>query len=174
MNKESDEILYKVIPKYTIKDYIELYKITNKDLYIVVRVCSVILFLLGISRINLNYISEVDILIKSMLNVIFFIGIWNIPSIMVYNSKKIYISPDEHITLYFYRNYFKIESVWGENYTIKTTYYNKIKKIYTTKNNIIIKLKEPISYTIIRKSDFTLGTVSDFTNFLNNIYNENI
>gem|GEM_PF-2224912 len=169
MNKESERILYKVIPEYTIKDYIELNKITYKDLYIVMRGCSIILLLLGI--LSINYISKLDMFIKVMINIILFIALWNSPSISVYKSKEIYVSPADHITLYFYENYFKAEHKSGENFTIRTTYYNKIEKIYTKKNNIIIKAKDPIGYTIIRKSNFIQGNVSDFTKFLNTIVN---
>lgn len=104
LNNESNEVLYKFTPKYSIKDYMELYKITNRNVYILIRVCAVIFFITQIIKNDFEYKSIPEILIIFLVNIIIFIFLYNLPNIMACRMKKVYITPEEHtIILYFYK-----------------------------------------------------------------------
>lgn len=164
MNNESDEILYSVRPQYRVKDYIKLNKIINKKMYISIRIFTIILFFLEILTLEFNYISKAEIFMK----IFFLIILWNSPNIVSYKSIKNFVSSNRNTILNFYKDYFKEEN---EN-SCTTTYYNKIHKIYKSKNRIILKTKEPTQYTIIRGKNSTEGSISDIATFLQSVINK--
>ncbi len=156
MNKELDNILYKVKSHYTPKDYFLLNKIINKRLFICLKASAVAWLLITFN----TFYSDV---ISIIFNIVVAIILWNLPLILVYRSYK---SANEYTNLSFYENYFKVESINGENYRVRTTYYKKIKIIYIDKSYIIVKSINPINYTIIKTDNIIVGCRNDITVFL--------
>lgn len=168
MNRELEEILYKCVYKSTIKDRVEIYKLMNKDVSIIIRYLSIILLVYKIMDTFLSASTIVEFLVKIIVYLILSVLLWNIIPIQFYLSTKKKPSQDSNIIVTFYENHFEVESEGEIMNSYDDITYSQIKKRYITKDYIIIKCKTPVKYIMVKKNHFTIGKVQDFNGFLNN------
>ena len=165
---QSDEVLYKCIHKFNAKDAVFISKVADKKLHMLMRCFTVLFLYIRLRNLDVNTFMVGYNFISTVIFIIFLIFTWNVMTINAYLlGKKLNIN-GQPINIFFYKDYFKINSKDEMGYSMKIIEYGSISKLVVIRGKLIIESNDPIDYTVLNNEDFIIGNMEELINFLSN------